>query len=60
MTMIRDSVLLWIGFGAAAVGFLVTAERPPLEWSYQEWLQALSFMFAWLMGKLATSPLPGK
>lgn len=58
--MNRDSLILWLGLAVAVVGYLTTAAKPPTEWGYAEWLQAASFVLAWGMGKLATSPLPGK
>ena len=57
--MTRDSAVLWIGFGVAIVGYLITAAKPPVEWGYMEWLQGASFLLAWAMGKLGTSPLKG-
>jgi len=56
----RDSFVLWLGLAVAVVGYLTTAAKPPTLWGYTEWLQAVSFVLAWAMGKLATSPLPGK
>lgn len=56
----RDSFLLFLGFCVALVGYLTADAKTPLEWSYMDWLQFASFVLAWLMGKLATSPLPGK
>ena len=55
----RDSSVLWIGLALAVVGFLSTAAKPPTAWGYLEWLQAASFVLAWVSGKLATSPLAG-
>lgn len=55
----RDSALLWVGLGVAIVGYLITAAKPPNQWSYMEWLQAASMLLAWVSGKLASSPLPG-
>lgn len=57
--MNRDSMGWWLALGAAAVGYLITAQHPPWEWSYMEWLQACSVGLAWLAGKLSSSPLPG-
>lgn len=54
----RDSYLLWLGLAIAIVGYL-SASKSPLEWGYTEWLQAASFLLAWVSGKLATSPLKG-
>lgn len=56
----RDSLVLWLGLGLALVGYLITAAKPPVAWSYMEWLQFVSFLFAWAMGKLSTSPLKGE
>lgn len=56
----RDSAVLWLGLGIALVGYLTTAARPPVEWSYMEWLQFVSFLLAWVAGKLSTSPLKGE
>jgi hypothetical protein len=53
----RDSYVWWLTLVAAIVGYLITAEKPPTEWSYLQWLQAASFVLAWLAGKLSTSPL---
>lgn len=55
----RDSMVWWLGLIAAAIGYLITAEKPPTEWTYMQWLQAASFVLAWMVGKLATSPLAG-
>lgn len=56
----RDSLVLWLGLGVALVGYLITAAKPPVAWSYMEWLQFASFLLAWVAGKLATSPLKGE
>mgnify|MGYP001560576806 FL=1 len=58
--MTRDSYVLWIGFAVAIVGYLATAEKPPTDWTYLQWLQGLSVVLAWISGKLASSPLKGK
>lgn len=55
----RDSVVWTLGFFAASVGYLVTAETPPTAWTYPQWLQAASFVLAWVMGRLSSSPLAG-
>lgn len=57
--MNRNSLGLWLAAVAALVGYLVTAGDPPTQWSYQQWLQAISFVAAWGVGKLQSSPLPG-
>jgi hypothetical protein len=58
--MTRDSLGLWLAAVAALVGYLVTAGDPPTQWTYQQWLQAVAFVAAWGVGKLQSSPLPGK
>lgn len=58
--MNRDSIILWLGLVVAVVGYLIGAAKPPTEWAYMEWLQAASFVLAWVTGKLATSPLKGE
>jgi len=55
----RDSVVWTLGFLAALVGYLVTAQKPPSQWAYMEWLQAATFVIAWIMGRLSSSPLAG-
>ncbi|MCR4342143.1 MAG: hypothetical protein NUW01_19880 [Gemmatimonadaceae bacterium] len=57
--MTRDSRLLWLTAANAMVGYLITAAKPPTEWSYMEWLQFLSFALVFISGKLGTSPLEG-
>ena len=59
MKITRDSLLLYVGLAVAVVGYLTTAAKPPTTWGYMEWLQAASFILAWIMGKLGTSPLSG-
>lgn len=58
--MNRDSALWYLAALGAVVGYLITAQKPPTEWSYMEWLNAASFVLAWAIGKLQTSPLPGE
>lgn len=60
MQINRDSAVLWVGVGLALVGYLTTAETPPTQWTYNEWLQFASAALACLMTKLQHSPLPGK
>lgn len=55
----RDSYVLWVGFAAAIVAYLVTAATPPTDWTYMQWLQFASVILAWISGKLASSPLAG-
>ena len=55
----RDSVVWWIGLAVAIVGQLIVVGKPPTEWTYLEWLQIISFALAWVVGKLASSPLAG-
>ena len=53
----RDSQVWLFTLGAAVIGYLVAAEKPPTDWSYREWLQAAAFLFAALSAKLQGSPL---
>ena len=55
----RDSFVWWLALAGAVLTYLVSAERPPTEWRYLDWLQALSFVVAWLAGKLSGSMLAG-
>ena len=52
----RDSAVWWFALLTAVVGYLITAAKPPQNWSYLEWLQAASFVLAWLAGYLKASP----
>lgn len=56
----RDSWIWIIGFLAAEAGYLITAQKPPTDWSYMEWLQALSFVLAYIIGRMSNSPLAGE
>jgi hypothetical protein len=58
--MYRSSPALWLTAIGALVGFLLADGRPPTEWSYQDWLKFLAAIVAWGVGKLQSSPLPGK
>lgn len=58
--MTRDSKLFYLLLLAAIVGYLKTVPTAPNVWSYQEWLNALIFLSAWLIGKMQHSPLPGE
>lgn len=60
MVISRDSRLLWLGVFGAAITFLIGSGEPPTKWTYQEWLQALGFLVAYLTGMLQTSPLPSQ
>ena len=55
----RDSLMFWLLLAVAVVGYLTTAGKPPTQWGYMEWLQAVSFVLAWVTGKLMGSPLAG-
>ena len=55
----RDSIIWTLGFLAAAVGYLVTAQTPPTQWTYMQWLQAVAFILAYVVGRLSSSPLAG-
>ena len=56
----RDSITWLLLLAVAVVGYLITAAKPPTEWGYMEWLQAASFVLAWITGKLGSSPLAGE
>lgn len=60
MTVTRDGALLWVLAGAALVGYLVSVGAPPNEWDYKQWLNFAAAGFAWLVGKLQSSPQPSK
>lgn len=49
----------WLALAGAVVTYLL-ASPPPTDWSYQDWLKAAAFGIAWGVGKLQSSPLPGK
>lgn len=55
----RDSWVWLLGLLAATVGYLITAQKPPTDWGYMEWLQVVSFVLAYVVGRLSTSPLAG-
>lgn len=55
--MTRDSVIWWLAILAAIAAYLGSAP-PPTDWTYPQWVQAISFVIATLSGKFATSPLP--
>jgi hypothetical protein len=55
----RDSIMFLLLLVVAVVGYLITAQKPPTDWGYMEWLQACSFVLAWVVGKLSGSPLAG-
>jgi len=55
----RDSVVWTVAALTAAVGYLMAAERPFMDWNYREWLQAFAFALVWISGKLASSQLAG-
>lgn len=56
--MARDGLSLWIFAGAALIAYLVTAQIPPNQWSYMQWLQFGAAVCAYLAGKFQSSPLP--
>ena len=55
----RDSIVWTLGLVAAIIGYLVTSATPPTQWTYMQWLQAVAFILAWVMGRLSSSPLAG-
>ena len=58
--MYRTHWGFWLALAGAVVMYLTSAEKQPTGWTYAEWLQAVSFAIAWLIGKLQSSPLPGR
>lgn len=54
----RDSIVWWLAIIGAIVTYLIGSGKPPTDWNYGEWLQAVAFIIATVSGKLATSPLP--
>jgi hypothetical protein len=56
----RDSLVLWVGAIGALVLYLQNASGPPTVWDYNQWLQFLAFVVAFVSGKLGTSPLKGE
>lgn len=57
--MTRDSVVWWLALAAVVVGYLMSAQRAPIEWSYNDWLQFAAAVLGWVIGKLQSSPLKG-
>ena len=55
----RDSWLWLITFVGLLLSHLITAQAPPLQWSYMQWLQFLSTFLAGVVGWLSSSPLAG-
>ncbi|MCL4848759.1 MAG: hypothetical protein KJ066_19595 [Acidobacteria bacterium] len=56
MRLTRDSSEVWaIAAGVALFGYLAWAEAPPWEWTYPQWVQFGSAVFAWLSGRAANS-----
>ena len=53
----RDSLVWLFTLGIAILGYLMSAEKPPTEWNYREWLQAVSAIAAIISAKLQGSPL---
>jgi hypothetical protein len=55
MKLTRDSAALGIAAAVAALAYLAAVEKPPMEWSYREWIAAGSAGAMWLSGKLSNS-----
>lgn len=55
----RDSWIWIITFAALLLSHLITAGKPPTDWTYNEWLQFLSTFLAGVVGWLSSSPLAG-
>ena len=58
--MIRESKLFWLLLAVAIIAYLKTVATPPNHWGYTDWLNAGTFLGAWLIGKMQSSPLSGK
>lgn len=54
----RDSLTLYVLALVAVAGYLSTMPVPT-EWTYGQWLQAISAAGMYVVGKLQTSPLVG-
>lgn len=55
----RDSVVWVLLFVGLLLSHLITAQAPPTQWSYMQWLQFLSTFLAGVVGWLSSSPLAG-
>lgn len=55
----RDSWVWILAFIGLLLSHLITAQAPPTEWSYMQWLQFLSTFLAGVVGWLSSSPLAG-
>ena len=55
----RDSWLWLLAFIGLLLSHLITAQAPPTEWNYMQWLQFLSTFLAGVVGWLSSSPLAG-
>jgi hypothetical protein len=55
----RDSWVWLITFIGLLLSHLITAQAPPTQWSYMQWLQFLSTFLAGVVGWLSSSPLAG-
>lgn len=55
----RDSWVWILAFIGLLLSHLITAQAPPTEWTYSQWLQFLSTFLAGVVGWLSSSPLAG-
>jgi hypothetical protein len=55
----RDSWVWVVTFIGLLLSHLITAQAPPTDWSYMQWLQFLSTFLAGVVGWLSSSPLAG-
>jgi hypothetical protein len=55
----RDSWVWLLAFVGLLLSHLITAQAPPTEWSYMQWLQFLSTFLAGIVGWLSKGPLAG-
>lgn len=55
----RDSLVLILGIAASVLGYFISAEVPPTQWTYAQWLQFGSAMVGIILAWLRSSPLAG-
>ena len=59
MTLHRQSALFWWLLAAATLAYL-KQNGNPVEWGFDQWIDAGIAAAAWRIGKYQSSPLPGK
>ena len=60
MKLTRDGLGLWLAALAALVTYLLADGRPPIEWSYHDWLKFVAAACGWGIGKLQQSWLKSR